>query len=70
MAILLGIACVAWTTFELIRLGQAEPRHRAEAKGGLRRAATVRSSYSPRRPRFTAWDDHGRPITVDDLGRR
>lgn len=69
LGITAGLACVAWTTFEVIGLlrtatvsGRPAPR---EA-----RAQRVRfAPGSPERPgRFAAWDDRGRPITVEDLG--
>ena len=69
MVILLGVACVAWTALELNRLMRAQP-----AFGPAARVSSHDSGTGPRRSprvgRFAAWDDRGRPITVEDLGHR
>ena len=59
----LGIACVAWTTFEVHRLASASraTSFRIHSAGPI--------EARPRFERFAAWDDRGRPISVEDLGR-
>ena len=58
----IGIACVAWTATELLRMSAA-----ALASTPARPAAT-RARRPDRPSRFAAWDERGRPIEVDDLG--
>ena len=62
---LLGMTCVAWTAYEIVRLAQRvrRPVLGAEAAG------SDPSTSRPRRRRFAAWDDRGRPIDVEDLGQ-
>jgi hypothetical protein len=76
----IGVGCVAWTAIELFRMSstsvtiampatsrsmhtrpQAAPRAPAQSPNHAARPS--------RTPRFTAWDDRGRPVTVEDLGR-
>lgn len=61
---LLGMACVVWTAYEISRLAQraGRPVLTGEAPDSDPR------SPRPRRRRFAAWDDLGRPIDVEDLG--
>lgn len=60
----LGWACVAWTFAELMRMGLTE---------SAARTAPIRSRTAPHSRvgtrRFAAWDERGRPIVVEDLGR-
>lgn len=64
---LLGMTCVAWTAYEILRLVQAaaRPTHAEGIAGG----EASRPSPRPRRVRFAAWDEQGRPIDVEDLGQ-
>ena len=59
----LGWTCVAWTIAELIRMGltpsEGPQIARTQASAGMR----------PTCRRFAAWDEGGRPIVVEDLGR-
>ncbi len=56
----IGIACVAWTLFELVGF----------ARTGVRRPAPrARVRMRPGARRFAAWDQRGRRIVVEDLGR-
>lgn len=72
MLTVLGLACVAWTSFELMRLWNAS-RVAIELDcefGGP--GDSVRSEARARRrmnaQRFAAWDERGRPIVVEDVG--
>lgn len=62
---LLGMTCVAWTAYEIVRLVQ---RARRPVLGAEAAASDPRTPRPPRR-RFAAWDDRGRPIDVEDLGQ-
>lgn len=64
MLAVLGCACVAWTSFELIRLWNSSQVHVRvhENIASARRHGTGQ--------RFAAWDDRGRSIVVEDLGER
>lgn len=69
---LAGIACVLWTLFEITRLALAQPPKMAT--GAFRpatdpSATSARPRHAARGPRFTAWDDCGNRIVVEDLGR-
>lgn len=66
---LLGIACVAWTVFELVRLARQTPAL-VRPHGPHRRAAASRSAARPHRPPLAAWDEEGRPICVEDVAFR
>ena len=72
MLAVLGCACVAWTSFELIRLWNAN-QVEVRVHDDLNTARQHRSAEAPvragRTARFKAWDDCGHPIAVDDLGR-
>ncbi|MAG33397.1 MAG: hypothetical protein CL908_21180 [Deltaproteobacteria bacterium] len=57
----LGIACVAWTTLELVRM-----RDVSVAQVPASKPSPASGQPSPRR--FAAWDDEGRRICVEDLG--
>lgn len=65
MVYVLGLACIVWTVFELVRMGRETP-------------SLVRTPPAPRgpgvaRPRrlpLAAWDDQGRPIFVEDVSHR
>ena len=61
----LGIVCVAWTATELLRMSAAALQ---SAPASPRNATAPASRTGPRSKRFAAWDDHGRPIDVEDLG--
>lgn len=63
MISLLGMACVVWTAYELSRIVRGTPRAAACPR------SRPNGVSAPRR-RFRAWDDHGRPIEVEDLGHR
>ena len=66
-----GIACVAWTAFELLQLRRVGLAGTPEAPPGPRACDGLRRGTEPgRRRRFAAWDDRGRPIDVEDLGPR
>ncbi len=62
---LLGMACVAWTAYEILRLVELGRRAGLGTEGPRTTAHASRS----RGRRFAAWDDRGRPIHVEDLGR-
>ena len=75
----LGIACVAWTGSELIRLALAALRDAqmqplqpsAHRNSGARQdRSNPKAQNAARARRFAAWDDRGRPIDVEDLGHR
>lgn len=68
MTLLLGIVCVAWTSFELARMSSAGAVPVAERAKGP--AAGCARTGPRRKRRFAAWDDQGRSISVEDLGRR
>lgn len=65
MIFVLGLACIAWTVFELVRMSREIP-------------SRVRPQASPRAPRasrphrlpLAAWDEQGRPIFVEDVSIR
>ena len=63
----IGIACVAWTAMELLRMSAAATRVVPDGAGrtGVRPPNAARGR---RAKRFAAWDDRGRPIDVEDLG--
>lgn len=65
MILLLGMTCVAWTAYEIVRLVQPARGPVLGAEG----AASASHPSRPRRRRFAAWDDRGRPIDVEDLGQ-
>ena len=65
MAFVLGMACIAWTVFELVRMSRetpslVRPRPASRGDGSMRRD----------RPPLAAWDEQGRPIFVEDVSRR
>ncbi len=65
MVYVLGMACIAWTVFELVRMARQTP-------------SLVRSRSAPRAPGanrlrrlpLAAWDEQGRPIFVEDVSHR
>ena len=60
----LGLACVAWTSLELVRLWNAS---RVPIVLDCERPhARARRTMNPQR--FAAWDESGRVIVVEDLG--
>jgi len=66
-----GIACVAWTAFELLQLSRIQTA--APVASRASRPAPDdrgRADALGRSRRFAAWDDRGRPIHVEDLGTR
>ncbi len=66
-----GIACVAWTAFELLELSRVRPDAGAASRPFSRPHDNHRrTAPTGRSRRFAAWDDHGRPIDVEDLGTR
>lgn len=65
MVFVLGMACVAWTVLELVRLSRETPSL-VRARSSSERPASVR----PRRAPLAAWDDQGRPIFVEDVSLR
>lgn len=66
-----GIACVAWTAFELLQLSRVRPAAPAVSREPLRsHDDRARADARGRSARFAAWDDRGRPIHVEDLGTR
>ena len=68
---LLGMACVAWTAYEISRLVERGRRPAIAVAGAP--ADTTRASEArpprPRRRKFAAWDESGRPVEVEDLGQ-
>ena len=74
LAAALGIACVAWTTFELTRLLHARPGATGPSAGASRvarfQAACAVHAASRASRELAAWDDRGRRIPVEDLGLR
>lgn len=67
----LGLACVAWTLYELSALLRAASQTRAATR--LRPAPALSSSFRSARPRrapLAAWDERGRPIFVEDVSVR
>jgi len=72
MLAVLGWACVAWTSFELIRLwnaSQVQVRVRDDIASARRHGSTPPRRSHAHFDRFAAWDDRGRPIVVEDLGK-
>ena len=69
---LLGLACVAWTIFELAALVRAASE--AQRRAGVAVANAPQSEPAgrarSRRIPLAAWDDRGRPITVEDVSTR
>ncbi len=67
----LGWACVAWTIAEALRMVAGALRSSAPAAQTAHAHAAARTGARARRGarRFAAWDDRGRPIDVEDLGR-
>jgi len=64
---LLGLACVAWTTYEIVGLLRAPIA--AEDRPSIEEPVRMRAQR-PGKRRFSAWDDSGRSIDVEDLGIR
>jgi hypothetical protein len=64
MVFVLGMACVAWTVIELLRLARSTP--------SLLRtpSSPPRSASGARRLPLAAWDAEGRPIFVEDVTHR
>lgn len=69
MILLLGIACLTWTLFELARLCETAPTPLGPLSATGSPASRPNAS-APGRKRFRAWDESGRSIQVDDLGAR
>jgi len=66
-----GIACVAWTAFELLQLSGVRTAGSAAAREIPHpHEDRPRAAAPGRARRFAAWDDRGRPIHVEDLGTR
>ena len=65
MVYVLGMACIAWTVFELVRMARETP-----SLVRSRPAAGARASVRPRRLPLAAWDEQGRPIFVEDVSIR
>ena len=66
MVFVLGLCCVAWTIFELVRLAERTPS--LAQPGGPARSR--RPASGPRRVPLAAWDDQGRPVFVEDVTLR
>lgn len=66
MVYVLGLCCVAWTIVELVRL--SEPR--AAFQPSRPTSAPKRPGHAPRRAPLAAWDEHGRPVFVEDVSIR
>lgn len=62
---LLGMVCVVWTAYEISSLVGRAQRPVLAAEG----PASEDRPPRPRRRRFAAWDERGRPIDVEDLGQ-
>ena len=76
----IGLGCVGWTAFEVFRLASTSVTIAVPAGARAMRPlnpceasrtgqASSPAEHSGRVPRFAAWDDRGRPVTVEDLGR-
>ena len=65
MVFVLGMACVAWTVLELVRLSR-ETSSLVGSRPTTRRPAPSRPRPAP----LAAWDDQGRPIFVEDVSLR
>ena len=65
MLYVLGLACIAWTVFELFRMTREVP-----SWGPGRQAPQGRVGVRPRRLPLAAWDEQGRPIFVEDVSHR
>ena len=65
MVFVLGMVCVAWTVLELVRLSRETPSLVGSRSTG-RRPAPSRPRHAP----LAAWDDQGRPISVEDVSLR
>ncbi len=76
----IGLGCVAWTAIEVFRLSSTSatiampaatrPLGTAQQTGaGRSPQSTPSAERAARTPRFAAWDDRGRPVSVEDLGR-
>ncbi len=65
MIYVLGLACIAWTVFELVRMARAMP-----SLVGGRPTPRARAAARARRLPLAAWDDQGRPIFVEDVSHR
>ena len=63
MVFVLGLACIAWTVFELVRMSRETP----SLVGSRSRPDPF---ARPRRLPLAAWDDQGRPIFVEDVSLR
>ncbi len=69
MVTVVGIACVAWTIYEVVRLARGKPVLGPTIGASPRDEAAAGESWrGPRASHFAAWDDHGRPIAVEDIG--
>jgi hypothetical protein len=65
MVYVLGMACIAWTVFELVRMARETP-----SLVRTRAAQGARAPLRPRRLPLAAWDEQGRPIFVEDVSHR
>jgi len=65
MVFALGLACIAWTVFELVRMTREMPSL-------VRPQSSLRAHRAPRPHRLplAAWDEQGRPIFVEDVSLR
>ncbi len=66
MVYVLGIVCVGWTVFELVRLVRESDSWTRESGSPPRASATARARRAP----LAAWDEQGRPIFVEDVSHR
>ncbi len=65
MLYVLGLACIAWTVFELVRMARETP-----SLVRTRPPARTQGPVRPRRLPLAAWDDQGRPVFVEDVSHR
>lgn len=65
MVFVLGMACVAWTVLELVRLARETP-----SLVRSRPSSGSPTSTRPRRAPLAAWDEQGRPVFVEDVSLR
>ena len=65
MVFVLGMTCIAWTVFELVRMSRETP-----SLVRPRPASRVDRSMRRDRQPLAAWDEQGRPIFVEDVSLR
>ncbi len=66
MVYVLGIACVGWTLYELVRIWRETDSWTRRSATTPRAAGFARARRSP----LAAWDEQGRPIFVEDVSHR